>query len=92
MALLSSAWKILLVALGLALATACASAPDTECIHRCDVDWEACTMRCEREKVGCDEGCGERPACLERCAAAHPLERARCDELHRGCLDGCSGG
>jgi len=83
----------LLVACAL-LAAACAStpSPDPECVHRCDVDWDACSMTCDREKMACDAGCADRPACRERCAAAHPLERARCDELHERCVGGCSGG
>ena len=79
--------------IGASFAIACASSgPDATCVRACNVDWEACTMTCDREKLACEASCGDRATCRERCAAAHPIERARCDELHEGCLEGCSGG
>jgi len=82
-----------LTALALLLSvTGCASAPDADCVHACDVDWDACTMASDRELDVCEAGCGDRPACLDRCERAHPMERARCDDRHNTCASTCGGG
>jgi len=84
---------LLLVATCLCVAAGCAQpAPDPDCVHDCNVGWEGCTMTCDREKLACEAACADRSACRERCAAAHPLERARCDERHEVCVEGCGGG
>lgn len=80
----------LVLVLGVVLGPGCASSPDAACVRACDVDWEGCRMTCERDLERCQARCTDRSACLERCEAAYPIERARCDERHRGCLSGCN--
>ena len=74
-----------------ALLSGCTSTPktDPECVRRCDVEWEACLMECDRRKMGCDARCGENETCLDRCRAAYPRSRQRCDDPHGTCLEAC---